>query len=131
MTAVAVTLDASVVIAYLNADERHHQEAVDLLETWAPGRLCMSSLTLAEVLVAYARADRMAEGRSMLADLGIEELPMPEDAAAHLAGLRAATGLRLPDCCVLLAAEGGQTALASFDARLRAAATARGVAVVP
>jgi predicted nucleic acid-binding protein len=46
-----------------------------------------------------------------------------------LAGLGAATGLKLPDCCVLLAAEQVDGAVATFDDRLAAVARERGVVV--
>ncbi len=48
----------------------------------------------------------------------IEELPFPADTAVRLAQLRASTGLRMPDCCVLLAAEDAGASVASFDDRL-------------
>jgi hypothetical protein len=35
----------------------------------------------------------------------VRELALPSDAAQTLATLRARTNLRLPDCCVLLAAQ--------------------------
>jgi predicted nucleic acid-binding protein len=64
-----------------------------------------------------------------LAGLGIEEDPLPSNAARVLARLRVDTGLKLPDCCVLLTAMDRQATLASFDQRLLAAAAQRGIAV--
>jgi predicted nucleic acid-binding protein len=46
-----------------------------------------------------------------------------------LAALRAGTGLKLPDCCVLQAAEQAHAGIATFDDRLAAAARELGVDV--
>ena len=43
---------------------------------------------------------------AVLRDLEIQELPFPADTAVRLAQLRATAGPKMPDCCVLLAAEG-------------------------
>lgn len=88
-----------------------------------------SPLTLAEVMVGPARAGRIDRAISALEDLGVSAVPLPDDAPARLAVLRAATGLELPDCCVLLAAEQGRSELASFDHRLATVANGRGLAV--
>jgi len=56
----------------------------------------------------------------------VQELPFPPDTAARLAQLRASTGLRMPDCCVLLAADHAVATVAtvaSFDDRLIKSAT--------
>ena len=47
---------------------------------------------------------------------------LPADAAAQLASLRTRTGRRMPDCCVLLAAERTGGAVLSFDEKLRGSA---------
>ncbi len=48
----------------------------------------------------------------------------------RLATLRAGTGLKMPDCCVLLAVqESAAKALVTFDERLRTHAVRRGIAV--
>jgi len=52
-----------------------------------------------------------------------------EDWPAWLAVLRADTNLKLPDCCVLLAAEQTHGAVATFDDRLATAARERGFVV--
>ncbi|WP_367186735.1 PIN domain-containing protein [Sporichthya sp.] len=53
----------------------------------------------------------------------------PPDTAVRLAQLRAETGLRMPDCCVLLSAEATGATVATFDDRLAASAEARNLAV--
>jgi toxin FitB len=61
--------------------------------------------------------------------LGVETVAIGAAAPAELAGLRASAGLKLPDCCVLLAAEQVGGGLATFDERLAAVARQRGVPV--
>ena len=66
------------------------------------------------------RAGEMDRGAAALAQLAITGLGLDADARARLAALRAGTGLKLPDCCVLLAAEQMQARVATFDDRLAA-----------
>lgn len=47
-----------------------------------------------------------------------------------LAELRASTGLKLPDCCVLLVARSAGLPVATFDARLADAAKSLGLVVI-
>ncbi|MGO9955188.1 MAG: PIN domain-containing protein [Solirubrobacteraceae bacterium] len=62
-----------------------------------------------------------------MAELEIQELPVEKGAASALARLRAETGLRMPDCCVLHAAlTAGAQALATCDVRLARAAATKG-----
>jgi predicted nucleic acid-binding protein len=122
-----IVLDASVLIALLDGRDSHHARAVERLVEWAHEPLACSSITLAEVLVAPARAGRMADAQSALATLGVEEVQLPVNAAARLALLRGETGLKLPDCCVLLAAESAGAPLLTFYERLARAAASRGL----
>lgn len=114
-----IVLDASVLIAHLNRTDPHHARAHQLLTDAAGDQLAASSITLAEVLVAPARTGQLALARATVVELGIHELALGVGGAERLAELRARTRLRLPDCCVLLAAEqtGGAT-IATFDDRL-------------
>jgi predicted nucleic acid-binding protein len=90
----------------------------------------MSVLTRAEVLVVPARAGRRRAAEDILDQLSIGTWELPRDAAGQLAELRAHTGLRMPDCCVLLTAEiNGPAELATFDERLAQAAAERGITV--
>jgi predicted nucleic acid-binding protein len=50
-----------------------------------------------------------------LAQLAIRSLELPADAADRLGELRATTGLKMPDCCVLYAAVRHNAAIATFD----------------
>lgn len=114
-----IILDASVLIAHLDRDDAAHLRAKALLLAAAEFPLAASSITLAEVLVGPARTGQLATAQAALRDLGVSEVPVPAGAAARLAGLRADTRLRLPDCCVLLAAEEVEApAVLTFDDRL-------------
>ncbi len=125
-----IVLDASVLIAYLDRDDVHHRSAVTALAAAIDDRLAVGVLTLAEVLVQPARDGRLATVQDLLHALEVEELPFPSRAAVRLAQLRADTGLKLPDCAVLLAAEAASAHLASFDERLIDQAQRRGVPVL-
>ena len=126
-----IVLDASVLIAHLDDRDALHERAEDALTNVATYPLAASPLTVAEVLVGPARAGRADEAVGVLRALGIAEVPLPEDASTRLAELRARTGLKLPDCCVLLAAETAPAdAVLTFDERLLAAAPRRGFRIV-
>jgi predicted nucleic acid-binding protein len=120
-----IVLDASVLIAYLDGEDEHHGAAETLLGAAVEEDLGANPLTLAEVLVVPARDDRLELTQAALRALEIDELPFPADTAVRLAQLRFRTGLRMPDCCVLLAAEDARASVASFDARLLQAARDR------
>jgi len=125
-----IVLDASVLIAYLDNEDDHHAAAEALLADTTSEELGANPLTLAEVLVVPARDGRLDLVRAVLHDLDVAELPFPADTAVKLAGLRAGTGLTMPDCCVLLAAEDAGAGVACFDDRLARAAEQRGLAVI-
>jgi predicted nucleic acid-binding protein len=65
-----------------------------------------------------------------LRDLEVQELRFPADTASRLAQLRVGTGLTMPDCCALLAAEDAGASIASFDERLAQAGESREMPVV-
>lgn len=58
----------------------------------------------------------------VLQRLGVDELALGENAPGRLAQLRTDVGLKLPDCCVLLAAQDYDARIASFDTDLLKAA---------
>jgi predicted nucleic acid-binding protein len=124
-----IVLDASVLIGHLDGNDRHHQRARDLLEASGAAPLGASPVSLAETLVAPARSGRLDVARDALERIGIAELAFGADAPLRLAQLRAGTGCKLPDCCVLLAAQDHEGAVASFDADLLKAARALGLEV--
>lgn len=125
-----IVLDASVLIGHLDARDPHHAKATALLEASGAEPLGASAITLAETLVAPARARRLEEAKAALGRLGVEELGLGRDAPTRLAELRAETGRKMPDCCVLAAAWQHGGSVASFDGDLRKAARKLGLEVV-
>lgn len=114
-----IVLDAGVLIAHLNAHDPCHGRAEMLLQKAAEYPMAASSITLAEVLVGPVRAGKADVADEALRVLEVEEIPVRAGTAARLARLRASTGLKLPDCCVLLAAEDVRAmAVLTFDDRL-------------
>jgi predicted nucleic acid-binding protein len=126
-----IVLDASVLIAHLDGRDAHHEAATRLLGESGGEPLGASSVTIAETLVAPARAGRLEEARTALARLGVADVGIGEDAPARLAEWRAGVGVKLPDCCVLAVAEEHEASVASFDGRLIDAAKALGLQVFP
>jgi predicted nucleic acid-binding protein len=125
-----IVLDASVLIGHLDGNDAHHLRARRLLEATGSSPLGASPISLAETLVAPARTERLDSARAALARLGVGELGLGETAAAQLARLGAETGCKLPDCCVLLAAQQHGGAVACFDADLLQAAQTLGLATL-
>jgi predicted nucleic acid-binding protein len=95
----------------------------------AEPRFGISPLTLAEALVGPARLGKLDAAQKAIRELGVAAVALSEQAPARLAAMRASTRLRLPDCCVLLAAETAQAQVATFDDRLAAAAADLGLLV--
>ncbi len=122
-----IVLDASVLIAHLDGGDPHHDGAEALLEASGEEPLGASAITLAETLVSPARSGRLADAEAALGRLGVSELALGEGAPARLAKLRAEVRLKLPDCCVLLAAQDHAGIVASFEADLVAAARKLGL----
>lgn len=126
-----IVLDASVLIAHLDSADAHHENARKLLEQSGGEALGASAITLAETFVSPARAERLSEAETAVQRLGVEELPVGNAAARRLAILRAETRMKMPDCCVLLAALEQEATLASFDTSLLAAARELGLSTAP
>lgn len=122
-----IVLDASVLIAHLDQRDAHHERAKYLLASTGAEPLGASTITLAETLVAPARTDRLSDASAALERLAVAELPLGDEAPSRLAQLRADTGCKLPDCCVLLAAQAYGGAVASFDSDLIDAAHGLGL----
>ena len=124
-----IVLDASVMIAILDPHEAHYPPARELFRANAAQRLVAHRLSMAESLVVAARADQTAAVAFALAALGVGHLDEPDN-PVELAELRARTGLRMPDACVLLAARRDNASLATFDVRLAQTARDLGVSVL-
>lgn len=124
-----IVVDASVLIAHLDGSDPHHGRATELLKSLAGEEWRSSVLTLAEVFVGPARAGRLTDAVEAVNALAVSAVPLTDVAPAELAMRRATSGLRLPDCCVLLAAEQNMAGIATFDDRLAEVAASRGVTV--
>lgn len=118
-------LDASIVLAYFDTTDAHTDAAKAILDE--ADSLATSVLTVAESLVGAAAAGRLDEQLQALADLEIRCVPIAADAGPTLARLRADTGLKMPDCCVLHAAAAVHAdSVGTRDASLAKAARERG-----
>lgn len=122
-------LDASVLVAHLDNGDAHHERAVNLLLEAAEESFRASPITLAEVLTGPARIGALNRAKAALAAIGVRSTEMADEAPERLAAIRADTGLKMPDCCVVLAAEEEGRELATFDDRLASVAKARGIRV--
>ena len=126
-----IVLDACVLIAHLDRNDAHHDRATRLLEALVGQPKINNVAHPGRILVAPARAGRRLAVEDILDQLHIDTDLLPGEAAGQLAELHAHTGLRMPDCCVLLSAERNAVDLATFDAQLAHEATERGIVVRP
>lgn len=124
-----IVRDASVLVAFLDSQDNHHDAARQLLVHAIDDELAVNPLTLAEVLVAPVRDGRLDQVWAALHALEVTELAFPADTAVRLAQLRVTTALKLPDCCVVLTAEDAGARVASFDERLAQGAAMRQLTV--
>lgn len=103
-------LDAGVIIAFLDADDAHHDAARSALANAVDNteRLALAASALAECLVGPARTGPKAVEivRTLIERLPASVVDLDADIAAHAAGLRARhRSLKLPDALVLATAE--------------------------
>ncbi|WP_422935400.1 type II toxin-antitoxin system VapC family toxin [Sinomonas sp. P47F7] len=121
-----IVLDAGILIGLLSPTDAHHTAALNLL---APSSepFVVHTLTLAEVLVGPAKSGREGAVRDDLADIGLETASLGPNEALLLARTRANHALKMPDACVLATAIHLQAPLATFDAKLAAAARGLGL----
>lgn len=124
-----IIIDASVLIAHFESTDAHHAEATDLLTAHAAEPFGSSVVTLAEVYVGAERAGRADLLEHLLTRLQVESLDLPAGGARRLGELRATTGLKMPDCCVLFTAEHHAGAIATFDDKLAVRAAELGVPI--
>lgn len=122
-----IAVDASVLIAHLNPADPHHRAATEVLLAGPPGEMLVHTITMAEVLVGGVRIGQGASMRDDIHAAGIAVAAHDDGEALRLAELRASSGLKLPDCCVLDVAIRHQASLATFNRALAAEATKRGV----
>lgn len=101
----AVTIvDASLLIALLDAADTHHQRATATLADPGLGEIVVPASAYAETLVGPSRRGPAAVKAvdDLLSDLAAEVAPISREVARRAAQLRAAhPSLRLPDALVL------------------------------
>lgn len=124
-------LDASALIALLDAEDPHHSAVLDVLDAMAGDLLLMHPLTVAECFVGPLAAGREQVLTDTLTRLGIVVDPGDGDSPLRLARLRVTTRLRMPDCCPIEVAVRRGAVLVTFDDRQRDRATRLGVAALP
>lgn len=124
-----IVLDASVMIAVLDPHDAHFASARELFRANSTQRVVAHRLAMAESLVVAARVNLTIAVALALDTLGVGRLDEPDD-PVELATLRAQTGLRMPDACVLLAAKRDGASLATFDQRLAQTAHDEGIPVL-
>lgn len=124
-----IVLDASVLIGHFEPADTHFDHATALLKANVLEPFAASVITLAEVYAGAARAGRSDRLRQLVAQLQIESLDLPAGAALRLGELRAATKLKMPDCCVLYSAEQHSAAIATFDDTLATRASDLGLTI--
>lgn len=125
-----IALDASVLLALINNQDKHNILARALTQSYMRPYL-VHEINLAEVLVHAAQLgnqevilERLRLVMSVVGSTG-------EAGALRLAKLRASTSLQLPDCCALDAAREAGIPLATFDRKLAEKARGLGLEVVP
>lgn len=107
-------LDASILIAHFDGNDAHNTVADEIL--YGGDVLATSVLTLAEALVVASSAGQLANQLAEIEGMAVATIPLLPDAVPHLAFLRASTGLKMPDVCVLYAGlQTYATAIATRD----------------
>lgn len=128
-----IVLDASVLIAHFEPADAHHPRAGALLREHAEHDFWANTVTLAEFLVGPTRRGTVAIARQGITDLDIAAHGINADGWLALAELRANTGRKMPDCCVLYTAielGSSDAKIATFDDALAATARNLGIDVV-
>jgi predicted nucleic acid-binding protein len=126
-----VVLDASVVIAFLDSNDGHHEAAFAAIAGARDDELVLPASAYAEVLVGPYRHGRAAVRKTedFITELGMRIEPLTRDIARRAAASRAKVPtLRLPDALVLATGQGlaGATILTAdrawqpIDSRVRA-----------
>lgn len=123
-----VTLDASVLIALSDTEDRHYDDASSFIRSSTfRRRLLVHPFNLAEAAVRPSKVGLGDRVRELWEFLGVNVTKVDDDQPWRLASLRASTGLGLPDCCVVDTAQQTDSAIATFDTRLAREAGVLGV----
>ena len=121
-----VVFDSDVLIGFLNADDAHHEQAVEQVRaSLAPGtRRLLCAVNYAEILIGPLRAGREDRVKQMLKHFTIDTVHVDGELAERAATVRARTGLKLPDAFALATVAHAEqrgsmdVSLASFDTKV-------------
>lgn len=122
-----IVLDASVVIGVFYPADPHHERASSMVEQSVADGFAIHPMTLAESLVGSAKVGRLNQLRRQIENMGIELYEPDREEPLLIAEIRANTGLKLPDCCVLAAALDLSAPIMTFDEKLATAAIATSI----
>lgn len=125
-----IALDASVLIAYFDSTDLHHDAAASLLDHYVSDGFCVSPLTQAEVLVRPADTGREDDMLAAMRAIGITTIPLSGESVAALARIRSRTRTKMPDACLLLVAQQTSSVVATLDTALADKARALGLTTV-
>lgn len=129
-----IVFDSDVLIGFMNADDAHHDEAVELMRaSLRPGaRRMLCAVNLSEILIGPLKRSMPDRVDAMLGRYNVETITVDIALAKRAASVRVRTGLELPDAYALATAihaehrEGEDVEVATFDKRvLRAYAQLR------
>ncbi|MDR0366403.1 MAG: PIN domain-containing protein [Bifidobacteriaceae bacterium] len=123
-----IVVDANVLIAFLEHGHVHGEAALDILDT--EDELMIHPLTLAECAVGAGKAGVEDELRAAISRIGIQVWEPDSEHPYRLGAARAASALKIPDCCVLDAADHLSATLATFDTALATASKSKGLTVL-
>lgn len=124
-----IVLDANVLIAFLDAEDAHHDEAISLFEHRFLDGFAANVLTVAEALVHPTRAGRHDAALASLHAIGVDVVPLHAADAAAVARVRSEYRVRMPDAVALHTAISTRSELATFDASLVSIAGQAGVTI--
>jgi predicted nucleic acid-binding protein len=122
-----IVLDASVLIAFADPDDAHHEAARQIMKSG--DQLCVCALTGAEAMVSASPAQRQ-QWLALFASFSITVLPITAADMPGIAAMRAESRLRMPDALVLYAARQTEAKVASFDHTLLSRAANLGISTI-
>ena len=113
-----IVFDGNVVIALLDSNNIHHDQAVEIYLASTSSSIHLSALTYAEILTHPAGTKNLAKFVSNLSAGGFEVEESSTELAIDIAKVRQATGLKMPDACVLALAKHLDCELITADRQL-------------
>ena len=125
-----LTLDANILIGWLDRHDACHELAVDIIDSHEWDEFATATVTLAEVLVRPALHGGYEDHLDAITALDVSLYAIDGDMVRTGSTLAARERLRGPDAAVLAVAMRTSTAIATLDRRLAAAARRVGFEVV-